>query len=73
MSDVLLVSGIVLLAFSVTGWLAAFAENWWRWSSVIGAGLALILIAVAWVTHPGGYPPAEAARAFVRVLAMIVN
>lgn len=73
MSDVLLVSGIVLFAFSVTGWLAAFAEGWWRWSSVVGFGLALILIVAAWVMHPGGYPPAEAAGAFVRVLAMIVN
>lgn len=72
-TDVLLVLGIIVVALSFTTWLSAYANLAWRWPPVVTSGIGLLIILLAWILHPGGYPPREVPGAFVRVLAMIFN
>lgn len=72
-SDLLLVIGIVLAAFSIPSLLSAYSESRPpRVAAVVVVG-ALALVAWALSTSPGGYSFAEIPKAFVRVIGSVLN
>jgi hypothetical protein len=71
--DMMLVVGVVILAFSIPAMVSAYSDSRPPRAAavifLIGAGL----VAVAFRNHPGGYALAAIPDAFIRVIGHYLN
>lgn len=72
-SDLSLTAGLIVLGFALIGVISAYSEGRPPRAAAFAllAGGGLVLLALT--THPGGYTFDDIPRAFIRVLARVLN
>jgi hypothetical protein len=71
--DLFLVIGLLLIGLSAVSILSAFTDGRMPRAAAVMMIAATILIALAVSKRPGGYTWEDVPRAFVRVVAKVVN
>lgn len=72
-SDLLLVIGLLVGAFTIPSIIAAIADSRAPRAAAVGLVLAGALVLVAIVTKPGGYSAAQIPNVFALVFARVLN